>query len=122
MLQGLDTSGKGGTIEHVVGQMDPQGVRITAFKAPTPEELRHPFLWRIRRRLPEPGYIGVFDRSHYEDVVTVRVRELAPRSTWARRYGTINRFEEELVAGRPGERRVVLTNLVAHAPPGRSLH
>jgi PPK2 family polyphosphate:nucleotide phosphotransferase len=96
VLQGLDTSGKGGTIEHVVGQMDPQGVRITAFKAPTPEELRHPFLWRIRRRLPEPGYIGVFDRSHYEDVVTVRVRELAPRSTWARRYGAINRFEEGL--------------------------
>ena len=99
VLQGLDTSGKGGTIEHVVGQMDPQGVRITAFKAPTPEELRHPFLWRIRRRLPEPGYIGVFDRSHYEDVVTVRVRELAPRSTWARRYGTINRFEEGLARG-----------------------
>lgn len=99
VLQGLDTSGKGGTIEHVVGQMDPQGVRITAFKAPTTEELRHPFLWRIRRRLPEPGYIGVFDRSHYEDVVTVRVRELAPRSTWARRYGTINRFEEGLARG-----------------------
>jgi PPK2 family polyphosphate:nucleotide phosphotransferase len=99
VLQGLDTSGKGGTIEHVVGQMDPQGVHITAFKAPTPEELRHPFLWRIRRRLPEPGYIGVFDRSHYEDIVTVRVRELAPRSTWARRYGTINRFEEGLARG-----------------------
>jgi PPK2 family polyphosphate:nucleotide phosphotransferase len=99
VLQGLDTSGKGGTIEHVVGQMDPQGVRITAFKAPTPEELSHPFLWRIRRRLPEPGYIGVFDRSHYEDIVTVRVRELAPRSTWARRYGTINRFEEGLARG-----------------------
>jgi PPK2 family polyphosphate:nucleotide phosphotransferase len=100
VLQGLDTSGKGGTIEHVLGQMDPQGVRITAFKAPTPEELRHPFLWRIRRRLPEPGYIGVFDRSHYEDVVTVRVRELAPRSTWARRYGAINRFEEGLARAR----------------------
>jgi PPK2 family polyphosphate:nucleotide phosphotransferase len=98
VLQGLDSSGKGGTIKHVVGQMDPQGVSITAFKAPTPEERRHPFLWRIRRRLPEPGYIGVFDRSQYEDVVTVRVRKLAPRSTWSRRYGTINRFEEGLAA------------------------
>jgi polyphosphate kinase 2 (PPK2 family) len=99
VLQGLDTSGKGGTIKHVVGQMDPQGVRITAFKAPTPEERRHPFLWRIRRRLPEPGYIGVFDRSHYEDVVTVRVKELVRRSTWSRRYGVINRFEEQVARG-----------------------
>jgi PPK2 family polyphosphate:nucleotide phosphotransferase len=99
VLQGLDTSGKGGTIKHVVGQMDPQGVRITAFKAPTPEERRHPFLWRIRRRLPDPGYIGVFDRSHYEDVVTVRVKELVPHSTWSRRYGVINRFEAQLVEG-----------------------
>jgi PPK2 family polyphosphate:nucleotide phosphotransferase len=99
VLQGLDSSGKGGTIEHVVGQVDPQGVHITAFKAPTPEERRHDFLWRIRRRLPEPGQIGVFDRSHYEDVVTVRVQGLAPRSTWSRRYGAIDRFEEELAKG-----------------------
>jgi PPK2 family polyphosphate:nucleotide phosphotransferase len=96
VLQGLDSSGKGGTIKHVVGQVDPQGVKITAFKAPTPEERRHDFLWRIRRRLPEPGEIGVFDRSHYEDIVTVRVRELAPRSTWSRRYGAIERFEKGL--------------------------
>jgi PPK2 family polyphosphate:nucleotide phosphotransferase len=99
VLQGLDTSGKSGTIKHVVGQVDPQGTRISAFKAPTPEERRHPFLWRIRKRLPEPGYLGVFDRSHYEDVVTVRVRGLAPRSTWSRRYGVINRFEEQLAEG-----------------------
>jgi PPK2 family polyphosphate:nucleotide phosphotransferase len=99
VLQGLDTSGKGGTIRHVVGQMDPQGMSLTAFKAPTTEERRHPFLWRIRRRLPEPGYIAVFDRSHYEDVVTVRVRGLAPRSTWSRRYATINRFEAGLAEG-----------------------
>lgn len=96
VLQGLDSSGKGGTIKHVVGQMDPQGVKITAFQAPTPEERRHDFLWRIRRRLPEPGLLGVFDRSHYEDVVTVRVRELARRSTWSRRYGAIERFEKGL--------------------------
>ena len=99
VLQGLDSSGKGGTIKHVVGQVDPQGVRITAFKAPTPEERRHDFLWRIRRRLPEPGLLGVFDRSHYEDVVTVRVRELAPHSTWSRRYEAIERFEKDQADG-----------------------
>jgi PPK2 family polyphosphate:nucleotide phosphotransferase len=99
VLQGLDSSGKGGTIKHVVGQVDPQGVSITAFKAPTPEERRRGFLWRIRRRLPEPGMLGVFDRSHYEDVVTVRVRKLAPRSVWSRRYGAIDRFEQDLADG-----------------------
>jgi PPK2 family polyphosphate:nucleotide phosphotransferase len=99
VLQGLDTSGKSGTIKHVIGQVDPQGTRISSFKAPTPEERRHDFLWRIRKRLPEPGMIGVFDRSHYEDVLVVRVRKLAPRSTWSRRYDAINRFEEEVVAG-----------------------
>src|SRR4051812_10734871 len=98
VLQGMDTSGKGGTIRHVVGQVDPQGVSITSFKAPTKEELSHDFLWRIKRRLPTPGMIGVFDRSHYEDVVVVRVRELVPPRTWQRRYGTINRFEEQVVA------------------------
>jgi PPK2 family polyphosphate:nucleotide phosphotransferase len=99
VLQGLDTSGKGGTVRHVVGQMDPQGVRITSFGPPTPEERRHDFLWRVRRRLPEPGIVGVFDRSHYEDVVTVRVRKLAPRATWSRRYAAIRRFEEQVLAG-----------------------
>jgi PPK2 family polyphosphate:nucleotide phosphotransferase len=98
VLQGLDTSGKSGTIKHVIGQVDPQGARITAFKAPTPEERRHDFLWRIKRRLPEPGMIGVFDRSHYEDVLVVRVRDLEPRAKWSRRYATINRFEERLAA------------------------
>ena len=98
VLQGLDTSGKGGTVRHVVGQMDPQGVRVTAFGPPTPEDRRHDFLWRIRRRLPDPGIVGVFDRSHYEDVVAVRVRKLAPRSTWSRRFTAINRFEEQVTA------------------------
>lgn len=98
VVQGMDTSGKGGIMRHVVGAVDPQGVSITAFKAPTPEEKRHDFLWRIRRALPGPGLIGVFDRSHYEDVLIVRVLSLAPRSTWARRYSTINRFEASLVA------------------------
>jgi PPK2 family polyphosphate:nucleotide phosphotransferase len=99
VLQGMDTSGKGGTVLHVVGQLDPQGVAITAFKAPSREELSHDFLWRIRRALPAPGMIGVFDRSHYEDVVTVRVHELVQKRAWSRRYATINRFEESLVSG-----------------------
>jgi PPK2 family polyphosphate:nucleotide phosphotransferase len=96
VLQGLDTSGKSGTIKHVIGQVDPQGARISAFKAPTPEEKRHDFLWRIKRRLPEPGMIGVFDRSHYEDVLVARVRNLAPRAAWSRRYAAINRFEKSV--------------------------
>src|SRR4051812_17946203 len=98
VLQGLDTSGKSGTIKHVIGQVDPQGAQIEAFKAPTPEERRHDFLWRIKRRLPAPGMIGVFDRSHYEDVLVVRVRKLVPRATWSRRYATINRFDEAVAA------------------------
>jgi PPK2 family polyphosphate:nucleotide phosphotransferase len=98
VLQGMDTSGKGGTVRHVVGAVDPQGVSIWAFKAPTKEELAHDFLWRVKKRLPAPGMFGVFDRSHYEDVVVARVRELVEPRTWKRRYGTINRFEENLVA------------------------
>jgi len=96
ILQGMDTSGKGGVIRHVVGQVDPQGCAITSFKAPTKEELAHDFLWRIRRRLPGPGKLGVFDRSHYEDVLIVRVHNLVPRTTWMRRYAAINRFEARL--------------------------
>jgi len=98
VLQGMDTSGKGGTLEHTVGLMDPQGVRITSFKAPTKEELSHDFLWRVERALPGGGYVGVFDRSHYEDVLIVRVRALAPPEEVERRYGAINDFEEKLVA------------------------
>ena len=97
VVQGMDTSGKGGIMRHVVGSVDPQGVQITAFKSPTPEELSHPFLWRIRKALPEPGIIGVFDRSHYEDVLIVRVHDLVPPAQWARRYATINDFEQGLV-------------------------
>jgi PPK2 family polyphosphate:nucleotide phosphotransferase len=93
VIQGMDTSGKGGIVRHVVGEVDPQGVQLTSFKAPTAEEKRHPFLWRIRRRLPAPGYIGVFDRSHYEDVLIGRVRNLAPYSTLKGRYQQINTFE-----------------------------
>jgi PPK2 family polyphosphate:nucleotide phosphotransferase len=98
VVQGMDTSGKGGIMRHVVGQMDPQGVKYTAFKAPTAEERKHPFLWRIRNALPNPGQVGVFDRSQYEDVLIVRVHELVPRATWSRRYAQINDFEAKAVA------------------------
>src|SRR5689334_8087312 len=74
VLQGMDTSGKGGILRHAVGLVDPQGVHITSFKAPTAEEQQHDFLWRIEKQLPGPGIIGVFDRSHYEDVLIARVR------------------------------------------------
>ncbi|MGO3886202.1 MAG: PPK2 family polyphosphate kinase [Mycetocola sp.] len=94
IIQGMDTAGKGGIVRHVVGAVDPQGVRIQAFKAPTEEELAHDFLWRIERALPEPGFIGVFDRSHYEDVLVARVRSLAPEAEIERRYGAIEEAEQ----------------------------
>jgi PPK2 family polyphosphate:nucleotide phosphotransferase len=96
VLQGMDTSGKGGTLRHCVGLLDPQGVSIASFKAPTEEELRHDFLWRIAKRVPSPGMIGIFDRSHYEDVLIARVRQLAAPEEIERRYGAINDFEREL--------------------------
>jgi PPK2 family polyphosphate:nucleotide phosphotransferase len=98
VLQGMDTSGKGGVVRHVVGVVQPQGVQYTAFKRPTPEELRHGFLWRIRRALPGPGELGVFDRSHYEDVLAGQVRGLATPQEIERRYREILRFERELAA------------------------
>jgi PPK2 family polyphosphate:nucleotide phosphotransferase len=109
ILQGMDTSGKGGVVRHVIGQVDPQGCEIASFKAPTREEPAHDFLWRIRRRLPGPGRLGVFDRSHYEDVLVGRVHNLVPRSTWSRRYASINRFEAQLV-----ERDVRVVKVLLH--------
>ena len=96
VLQGMDGSGKDGTVTHVIGAVDPQGVQITGFKAPTAVERRHDFLWRIRRAVPGPRMMGIFNRSHYEDVLIVRVHGLVPRSTWMRRYAAINRFERDL--------------------------
>jgi PPK2 family polyphosphate:nucleotide phosphotransferase len=92
LLQGMDTCGKDGTVKHVVGQLNPAGLRVTSFKQPTPAELKHHFLWRIRRALPERGRLGIFNRSQYEDVLVVRVHDLAP---WEDRYTEINRFEEK---------------------------
>jgi PPK2 family polyphosphate:nucleotide phosphotransferase len=98
IVQGMDTAGKGGIMRHVVGQVDPQGVRIKAFKAPTQEELAHPFLWRIYKELPAPGQLAVFDRSHYEDVLIARVNELVEEEVWSGRYEQINAFEKEVDA------------------------
>ncbi len=96
VLQGMDTSGKGGTIRHVAGLVNPHGLRVHSFSRPTPEELRHDFLWRVRREVPPPGFIGIFDRSHYEDVLVARVDSLVPEDVWRERYALINAFEAEL--------------------------
>jgi PPK2 family polyphosphate:nucleotide phosphotransferase len=99
VLQGMDTSGKGGVLRHAVGLVDPQGLHIKSFKRPTRAELRHEFLWRIERELPGPGMIGVFDRSHYEDVLVPRVHGELPRTEITARYKAINDFEKRLVDG-----------------------
>lgn len=96
VLQGMDTAGKGGIVRHVGGLVDPQGLAITGFGKPTAEELSHHFLWRIGKALPAGGRIGIFDRSHYEDVLPVRVHNLVPQSEWETRYDTINDFERKL--------------------------
>jgi PPK2 family polyphosphate:nucleotide phosphotransferase len=97
VLQGMDTSGKGGVVRHCVGLFDPNGVRIAQFGPPTEEELEHDFLWRVENVVPGPGRIGIFDRSHYEDVLIARVHGLAPPDEIERRYGAINDFEKRLV-------------------------
>jgi len=89
----MDTSGKDGTIRSVSRSMNPQGVSVKSFKAPTAEELRHDFLWRVNRAVAPPGYVGIFNRSQYEDVLIVRVHELVPQSEWSTRYERINEFE-----------------------------
>ncbi|WP_123028864.1 polyphosphate kinase 2 family protein [Mycolicibacterium stellerae] len=99
VLQGMDTAGKGGIVKHVVGSANPQGISYTSFGKPTEEELAHHYLWRIRNALPKAGHIGVFDRSHYEDVLIVRVHDLVPPDVWGARYDEINAFERELVDG-----------------------
>jgi PPK2 family polyphosphate:nucleotide phosphotransferase len=96
VLQGMDTSGKDGTVTHVMRNFNPEGVLITSFKTPTPAERRRGFLWRIKKRLPGPGDIGIFNRSHYEDVLIARVHELAPATVIEERYRQINKFEADL--------------------------
>ncbi len=97
VLQGMDTAGKDGTIRHVMTGVNPQGCRVQSFKSPSTEELDHDFLWRVHRAVPPRGTIGLFNRSHYEDVLIVRVHNLIPKKVWSKRYEQINRFEENLV-------------------------
>lgn len=96
VLQGMDTSGKDGTVKSVMRDVNPQGVIVTSFKAPTSEELAHDYLWRIHQHIPPRGMIAVFNRSHYEDVIVVRVHELVPKDIWEKRYDQINDFERRL--------------------------
>jgi PPK2 family polyphosphate:nucleotide phosphotransferase len=96
-LQGLDAGGKDGTISHILSAMNPQGCRVTGFRQPSTEEQAHDFLWRIHRATPARGQVAIFNRSHYEDVLVVRVHNLVPHAVWSRRYDQINAFEKELV-------------------------
>jgi PPK2 family polyphosphate:nucleotide phosphotransferase len=96
VLQGMDTAGKDGVIRHVFSGVNPQGVRIANFKAPTEEELAHDYLWRVHKQTPRRGEIVIFNRSHYEDVLVVRVHNLVPKKIWSRRYQHINSFERLL--------------------------
>ena len=96
VLQGLDAAGKDGTIRHVMTGMNPQGTHVTPFKVPSAEEAAHDFLWRIHKAVPKYGDIGIFNRSHYEDVLIVRVHDLVPKRIWSERYDQINRFEQML--------------------------
>ncbi|WP_207769200.1 PPK2 family polyphosphate kinase [Nocardioides currus] len=116
VVQGLDTAGKGGLARHVMSKVDPQGVALRTFGAPTEEERKHHFLWRLRRELPAPGLIGVFDRSHYEDVLIARVDELVPRTTWEGRFDEINQFESQLVES--GTTVLKLALMVGHDEQG----
>ena len=97
ILQGMDTSGKDGTIRHVLSGLSPLGVRVKAFKAPSEEELAHDFLWRVHQAMPRAGDIAIFNRSHYEDVLVARVHDLVPRKVWKNRYEQINEFEKIMV-------------------------
>ena len=99
VLQGRDAAGKDGAVKHVVGALNPRGVRVTSFGVPTEEERRHDFLWRIHQHTPGAGEVAIFNRSHYEDVLVVRVQKMAPRPVWKERYRIINAFEEALVQG-----------------------
>jgi len=114
VLQGMDTSGKGGVLKHSVGLVDPVGVRVTSFKAPTEDERAHDFLWRVERAVPGPGYLGVFDRSHYEDVLIQRVHRSAPPQEIERRYGAINDFEQRLV-----DEGTVVVKCMLHISPAQ---
>ena len=112
VLQAMDATGKGGVVNHVFGQLEPYGLELTAFKAPSEEEREHDFLWRIEPRVPGPGVIGLFDRSHYEDVLIQRVRGFAPPEEIERRYGAIAEFEKRIA-----DEGVHIIKIMLHVSP-----
>jgi PPK2 family polyphosphate:nucleotide phosphotransferase len=112
VLQGMDTSGKDGVIRHVFEGVNPQGVKVAAFKVPTPEEMAHDYLWRIHKHTPGKGEIVIFNRSHYEDVLVVRVHELVDESVWSKRYDQINQFERML-----NHERTIILKFFLHISP-----
>jgi PPK2 family polyphosphate:nucleotide phosphotransferase len=109
VLQAMDAGGKDGVVRSVGGAFNPLGLQVTSFKAPTQEERLHHFLWRIRKAVPPPGYVGMFNRSHYEDVLVVRVHNLVPEDVWQARYAEINAFERELA-----DDGVILVKIMLH--------
>ncbi len=119
VLQAMDCGGKDGTIKRVAGAMNPLGLHIRSFGPPTEQERRHHFLWRVRRAVPPPGYVGIFNRSHYEDVLIARVESLVPEATWRARYDEINAFERKLTAGGVTLLKVMLH--ISHAEQGARL-
>lgn len=112
VIQGMDTSGKGGTLKRCVGILNPGGIHIKSFKRPSEEERKHDFLWRVEREVPQHGYVGIFDRSHYEDVLIQRVHQMAPAREIERRYGAINDFERRLT-----EEGVTIVKCMLHISP-----
>jgi PPK2 family polyphosphate:nucleotide phosphotransferase len=112
VLQGMDTSGKDGTVRHVFDGVNPQGVRVASFKVPTPEEADHDYLWRVHKQTPAQGEIVIFNRSHYEDVLVVRVHQLVPQKVWKKRYAQINAFEKQLA-----EEGTLLLKFFLHISP-----
>jgi len=119
VLQGMDAAGKDGTIKHVFGGVNPQGTRVASFKQPTAEELAHDFLWRVHQRVPRAGEIGIFNRSHYEDVLVSRVDHLVEERLWRERYDLINAFEQTLHHG--GTRIVKIFLHISREEQGRRL-
>ncbi len=113
VLQGMDTSGKDGAVIHVMGGFNPAGVRVTSFKRPTEQELAHDYLWRVHAQMPENGEVVVFNRSHYEDVLIVRVHDLVPDEVWRKRYDQINDFERML-----SENNTVILKFFLHISKG----
>ena len=125
VLQGVDASGKDGTIKHVLTGVNPQGTRIASFKAPSATELAHDYLWRVHAVCPQRGELGIFNRSHYEDVIAVRVRKLAPKAVWSKRYAHIREFERLLVDEGTTHRQDLPPRLeggAGQAAPGTARH